>query len=127
MNTQSSLVVATILLLVMAWLLRNFFDRKISTGQTLFWLVLLVGAEVLTIFPSLIDRVSVFWGNLVPVSWITFAALVFLVFYLLYLTVRLNGYARVVDLARGIAHMERRIRELERERDGLRKGAPRPE
>ncbi len=124
MNTQSSLVVVSILLLVTAWLLRNFFDKKISSGQTLFWLVLLVGAEILTAFPVLIDRVSVLWGNLVPVSWITFAALVLLVFYLLYLTVRLNGYARTVELARGMARLERRIRELERRPGEPQQGAP---
>ena len=70
-------------------------------------------AQILALFPSLIDRVSAIWGNLVPVSWITFAGMVFLVFYLFYLTVRLNGYSRFIDLARNVAYLERRLRETE--------------
>jgi len=113
MNTQSTLVVSAVLFLVVFWLLRNFVARRISSGQTLFWLFPLLAAGVLALFPSLIDRISVLWGNLVPVSWITFVAMVLLIFYLLYLTVRLNGYARVVELARSVAYLEQRLRQTE--------------
>ena len=113
MNAHSIVLVSVVLLLVLFWLLRIFVDRKISAGQTLFWLLPLITAQVLVIFPSLIDRISLLLGNLVPVSWITFLAMVLLVFYLLYLTVRLNGYSRVVDLARNVAYLEKRLRETE--------------
>jgi len=113
MNTQSTILVSVVLLLVLVWLLRIFVDRKISSGQALFWLLPLVAAQVLALFPSLIDRVSAIWGNLVPVSWITFVAIVLLVFYLLYLTIRLNGYSKFIDLARNVAYLEQRLREAE--------------
>ena len=98
MNAQSIALVTAVLLLVLFWLLKIFVDKKISAGQALFWLFPLVVAQTLALFPSLIDRLSSMWGNLVPISWITFVGMVFLVFYLLYLTVRLNGYSRVVVL-----------------------------
>ena len=113
MNAQSIALVTTVLLLVLFWLLKIFVDKKISAGQALFWLLPLIAAQTLALFPTLIDRVTGIWGNLVPVSWITFMAIVFLVFYLLYLTIRLNGYSRVVDLARNIAYLEQRLRETE--------------
>jgi hypothetical protein len=113
MNTQSTVLVATVLLLLLFWMLKIFFERKISSGQALFWLFPLGAAGVLALFPSLIDRLTAMWGNLVPVSWITFLAIVLLIFYLLYLTVRLNGYSRVVDLARNVAYLEKRLRETE--------------
>ena len=113
MNAQSIAVVTAILFFVLAWLLKLFVDKKISSGQALFWLLPLIAAQTLALFPSLIDRLSRIWGNLVPVSWITFLAIVLLVFYLLYLTIRLNAYSRVVDLARNIAHLEQRLRETE--------------
>jgi hypothetical protein len=113
MNAQSIAVVVMILFLVLAWLLKLFVDKKISSGQTLFWLVPLIAAQILALFPSLIDRLSSIWGNLVPISWITFLGMVLLVFYLLYLTIRMNGYSKVVDLARNIAYLEQRLRETE--------------
>lgn len=113
MNAQSIALVTIVLLLVLFWLLKIFVDKKISAGQALFWLFPLVVAQVLALFPSLVDRVSSIWGNLVPVSWITFVAMVLLVFYLLYLTVRLNGQSRFIDLARNVAYLERRLRETE--------------
>ena len=113
MNVQSIALVTAVLLLVLFWLLKIFVEKKISSGQALFWLFPLIVAQILALFPSLIDRVSSLWGNLVPVSWITFVAMVLLVFYLLYLTVRLNGLARIVDLARNVAYLERRLRETE--------------
>ena len=113
MNAQSIAVVVMILFLVLAWLLKLFVDKKISSGQTLFWLVPLIAAQALALFPSLIDRLSSIWGNLVPISWITFLGMVLLVFYLLYLTIRMNAYSKVVDLARNIAYLEQRLRETE--------------
>ena len=113
MNAQSIAVVVAILFLVLAWLLKLFVEKKISSGQTLFWLVPLIAAQILALFPSLIDHLSKIWGNLVPISWITFLGMVLLVFYLLYLTIRMNGYSKVVDLARNIAYLEQRLRETE--------------
>ena len=113
MSLETSLLIATILLLVMLWILRNFFNKRVTSGQTLFWLVGLSGAIVLAVFPSLIRRLSVLWGDLWPVSWITFASLVVLSFYLMYLTIRLNDLATIHELARTIAFLERRVRELE--------------
>ncbi len=113
MSIQSALLITLILSCLVAWLLWNFFHKRVTAGQTLFWLVLLAGGEVLALFPQLIDQFARFWGDLWPVSWITFCAMTVVVFYLLYLTVRLNSYRKFDDLARSIAYMERRLRELE--------------
>ena len=113
MNTQSTILVTAILLGVMFLLMKLFIDRKISSGQTLFWLAPICVAQILALFPSLIDRLSLLWGNLVPVSWISFVSIVFLVLYLIYLTIRLNGYSRVVDLARSVTNLEQRLRAAE--------------
>ena len=113
MSLQTSLFITAILVVVMFWLLRNFFYKRVSSGQTLFWLTWLTGGMVLALFPAVIDRLSFLWGDLWPVSWITFASLVFLTFYLLYLTIRLNRLATINELARSIAQLERRLRELE--------------
>ncbi len=113
MNAQSITLVTVVLVAVLFWLLKIFVEKRISSGQTLFWLFPLVVAQIFVLFPSLIDRVSLLWGNLVPISWITFASMVMLVFYLLYLTIRLNGYSRVIDLARNVAYLEKRLREAE--------------
>ena len=104
MSIQSALIISAILSCLVGSLLFNFFHKRITAGQTLFWLVLLAGGEILTLFPSLIDRLGVFWGDLWPVSWITFCALIVVLFYLLYLTVRLNRYRKFNDLARSIAY-----------------------
>ena len=120
MNAQSIALVSVILFVVIFWLLKIFFDKRISAGQALFWLAVLTGAEVLVLFPSMVDRLSGVWGNLVPVSWITFVAMVLLIFYLLYLTVQVNKYTKLVDLARNISHLERRLREAEARYDELR-------
>ncbi len=120
MNAQSIALVSAVLFVVVFWLLKIFFDKRISAGQALFWLTMLAGGEVLVLFPSLVDRLSGLWGNLVPVSWITFLAMVALIFYLLYLTIRMNKFTRVVDLARTIAHLERRVRETEARNEELR-------
>jgi hypothetical protein len=113
MSLKTSLLICAILLVVMFWLLRNFFYKRVSSGQTLFWLTGLAGGIVLALFPSVIHLVSGLWGDLWPVSWITFASLVLLTFYLLYLTIRLNRLATINELARTIAYLERRVRELE--------------
>ena len=121
MSLQTSLLIAGILLVVMFWLLRNFFYKRVSSGQTLFWLTGLAGGIVLALFPSVIHRMSLLWGDLWPVSWITFASLVILTFYLLYLTIRLNRLATINELARTISYLERRVRELEQQGS---RGAP---
>ena len=113
MSLQTALLITAILLAVMFWLLRNFFYKRVSSGQTLFWLTGLTGGIVLALFPSVIHRLSSLWGDLWPVSWITFASLVFMTFYMLYLTIRLNRLATINELARNIAFLERRLRELE--------------
>jgi hypothetical protein len=115
MNLQTSLLISAILLAVMFWLFRNFFYKKVSSGQTLFWLAALSGGIILALFPSVIHLLSLFWGDLWPVSWITFASLVFLTFYMLYLTIRVNRLATVYELARNIAYLERRLRDLEQQ------------
>ena len=127
MNAQSRMLVAAVLLVLLFWLLRIFFKRKLSAGQTLFWLLPLAAAEGLVLFPALIDRISVLWGNLVPVSWITFLAMVLLIFYLLYLTVRTNRYAKVVELARSVAYLEQRVRAAEARCRELTERLARPE
>jgi hypothetical protein len=127
MNLQSSILVTLVMLTLIVWLLKIFVDRRITSGQAIFWLFPLVTAAILALFPSLIDRVSVLWGNLVPVSWITFIAMVLLIFYLLYLTVRLNQYNRTVDLARSVAYLEQRLRETESRYEELARRVPRSE
>ena len=116
MNLRTSLLLTAIMLVVMFWLLRIFFHKRISSGQTLFWLAALTGGIILALFPSVIHFLGLFWGDLWPVSWITFAALVFLTFYLLYLTTRLNRLSTIHELARTIAFLERRVRDLEQQR-----------
>ena len=64
MSLQTSLLIAAILLVVMFWILRNFFNKKVSSGQTLFWLTGLTGGIVLAVFPSVIHRLSLLWGDL---------------------------------------------------------------
>ena len=113
MNLQVSLLISGILFVLMFWLLRNFFNKRISSGQTLFWLAALTGGIILAAFPKVLDLVSLLWGDLWPVSWITFASLAFMTFYMLYLTLRLNDMATIHDLARTVAFLERRVRELE--------------
>jgi hypothetical protein len=113
MSLKTSLFIAAILMAVTFWLLRNFFHKRISSGQTLFWLAGLGGGMVLALFPKVIDWLSLLWGGLWPVSWITFASLVLLTFYLLYLTIRLNRLSTINELARNLAYLVRRVRELE--------------
>ncbi len=113
MPLQSSLIITVILGCLVGWLLWNFFHKRLTAGQTLFWLILLAGGEILALFPRLVDTLAFIWGDLWPVSWITFSALTVVVFYLLYLTVRLNRFGKINELARKIAYMERRLRALE--------------
>jgi len=81
----------------------------------LFWLVLLLGGEILALYPELVDHVSFLWGNLVPVSWISFVGIISLIFYLLFQTIRFNELqVSLTDLARNSAFQEKRIRELEK-------------
>ena len=71
MNLHSTIAVSVVMALLLFWLLKIFVDKKISSGQLLFWLFPLATAQVLVLFPSLIDRVSTIWGNLCsPWAWI---------------------------------------------------------
>ena len=114
MNVQSKLVVSIILLMLTIWILRNFIRKKLNSDQTLFWLSLLCGAEILTLFPSLIEKASLLWGNLIPVSWISFVGLVCVIVYLVYQSIRLNELQTdLVHLTRQIAFLEERVRRTE--------------
>ena len=55
MNAQSTILVTTVLLLVLVWLLKIFAEKKISSGQALFWLFPLIVAQILALFPFLIS------------------------------------------------------------------------
>ncbi len=114
MNIQSKLVVSIILLILTIWILRNFVRKRLNSDQTLFWLCLLCGAEVLTLFPALIEKASLLWGNLIPVSWISFMGLVCLIAYLLHQSIKLNELrADFVQLTRQLALLEERVRQAE--------------
>ncbi len=114
MNIQSKLVVSIILLILTIWILRNFIRKKLNSDQALFWLCLLCGAEILTLFPSLIEKASLLWGNLIPVSWISFMGIICLIAYLLHQSIKLNELrAHFVQLTRQIAFLEERVRHTE--------------
>ena len=118
MNLQAKLIVSAILALLMVVLLWNFRRRRISTGQILLWTVLLAGGELLALFPGVVDSLSVLWGNLIPVSWITFSGLAILILYLLHHTFIINDLrAQAVDLARKVTFLEERLRGVEGEPD----------
>lgn len=118
MNLQAKLIVSAIMALLMVVLLRNFRRGRISTGQILLWAVLLGGGEFLALFPRVVDSLSVLWGNLIPVSWITFSGLAILILYLLHHTFIINDLrAQAVDLAREVTFLEERLREVEGGRD----------
>ena len=112
MNLQSILVVSLILCFLIFGLLKNFFEKRINSGQTLFWLFLLISAEILVVFPSLIDWLSVIWGNILPVSWITLVGISFLILYLFYQTIAINNLqSKIVDLSRQISFFEKKMRD----------------
>ncbi len=114
MNLQSKLIISAILLFLVALLIRNYRRKRISTGQILVWITLLLGGEALALSPGLVGRLSVLWGNLMPVSWIAFSGLVILILYMLHHTFLLNELrAHAVELARNITFLEERVRELE--------------
>jgi len=107
MSLHSRLVITFILALVVTGILRLFVQRKLSSGQALLWLSLTGVAEVLALFPSLVASLSRLWGNLWPVSWITFASLVCLAGYLIHQSVVLNQLqAQVITLTREFALLE---------------------
>ena len=114
MNLQAKLIVSAILGFLVIVLLMNYRRRRISTGQILLWAVLLSGAELLVLFPGVVDRLSGLWGNLIPVSWITFSGLAILILYLLYHTFIINDLrAQAVELARNVTFLEERLRQVE--------------
>jgi hypothetical protein len=117
-NLQAKLIVSAILGFLVIVLLMNYRRRRISTGQILLWAVLLSGAELLVLFPGVVDRLSGLWGNLIPVSWITFSGLAILILYLLYHTFIINDLrAQAVDLARNVTFLEERLRQVEARSD----------
>lgn len=114
MNLQAKLIVSAILGFLVIVLLMNYRRRRISTGQILLWAVLLSGGELLALFPGVVDRLSGLWGNLIPVSWITFSGLAILILYLLYHTFIINDLrAQAVELARNVTFLEERLRQVE--------------
>jgi hypothetical protein len=113
-NLQAKLIVSAILGFLVIVLLMNYRRRRISTGQILLWAVLLSGGELLALFPGVVDRLSGLWGNLIPVSWITFSGLAILILYLLYHTFIINDLrAQAVELARNVTFLEERLRQVE--------------
>lgn len=112
MNLQSKIAVSLFICLLVIWMVYNFARRRLAAGQVLFWLILLGGGEILTLFPNLVHRLSVFWGNLFPVSWITFLGILSLIAYLLYQSIQINQlHSRIVELTRTIAFLEKDIRD----------------
>ena len=123
MNLQSQLIVSAVLVLLVYRLLRSFFRKKMSSGQTLFWLCLLAGAEALTLFRSLSDGIGLLWGDLLPCSWITFCGLSALIAYLFHLTTQINRQqTEIAQLARGLAEVEKTLRERAPERPDADRG-----
>ncbi len=119
MELQTRIIVGTLVVAVLSWLFRTFARRQLSSGQTLFWGTLLVGALVMAAFPSLVDSLSGVWGNLMPVSWITFLGLLSLITYLLHQSTLLNRQqALLIELARQTAFIEQRLRALTAEASG---------
>ncbi|MCP4397578.1 MAG: DUF2304 domain-containing protein [bacterium] len=114
MNIQSKLAVSIVLWILAVWILRNFIQKRLNSDQTLFWLCVLCGAEMLTLFPALVEKASLLWGNLIPVSWISFMGIVCLIAYLLHQAIKLNELrAHFVQLTRQIAFLEERVRHTE--------------
>ncbi len=110
MNLQSKIIVSMLILGLIIWMLRNLVHRRLTTGQVLFWLLLLSGAEVLAIFPRLVDHASVFWGNLIPISWISFVGLLSLIVYLLNISIKMNDQrAKIVQLTRSLCFFQKEI------------------
>ena len=114
MNIQSKIIISILLVTLIIWILRNFINKKLGSGQTIFWLFLLLGAEVLTLFPSIVDWISKLWGNLIPVSWISFVSFVCLIAYLLYQSIKINKLQeRLIQLTRSITFLDKHLRETE--------------
>ena len=114
MNIQSKIIISFLLLVLMVWMLRNFINKKLSSGQVLFWFFLLCGAEVLALFPALVDKISILWGNLLPVSWIVFVGSIFFIIYLLYQSTKINDLqTHFTELTRNLTFLEERLRKTE--------------
>lgn len=116
MNLQSMFLVSLILAVLGAWILLKFMQRKLNAGQTLFWLGALLMAALLTLSPALVDRVSVVWGNLYPVSWLSFLGLSSLAAYLIHQSMLLNELqSRLATVTRTLALLEERVRTQKKE------------
>jgi len=111
MNVHSKIVVSILIVSLTIWIFRNFMNKKLSSSQVLFWLFSLAGGEILTLFPDLVDVISLLWGNLVPVSWITFAGIMSLIGYLVFMSMKVNELqSRLIELSRSVAFFEQRTR-----------------
>ena len=114
MNLLSRLLVSVFIMGVIVLIFRLFIRKKLGSSQTVFWLGVLGVAWGLALFPSLVDFLSIFWGNLWPVSWITFIGMVVLITYLLFLSVQVNdANIKLVELARNNAFLEKKLRDIE--------------
>jgi hypothetical protein len=111
MNLHSKVAVSLLIVSLTIWIFRNFLNKKLSASQVLFWLFLLAGGEILTLLPELVDVISLLWGNLVPVSWITFVGLMTLIAYLIFMSMKVNELqSRLINLSRSVAFFEQRTR-----------------
>ncbi|MBI3922710.1 MAG: DUF2304 domain-containing protein [Armatimonadetes bacterium] len=114
MNLHSKFVVSLFVVALFLWVLRLFTRKQLNSGQASLWLITLVGCEVLALSPSLADSLSVIWGNLVPVSWISFVGMVLLICCLLSQSVQLNNLQeKLTQMVRHHAFLEQRVRKLE--------------
>jgi len=111
MNLQSKMIVSLLIIGLIYWMLRNLARRRLTSGQVLFWLVLLTGAEILALFPKLVDAASIIWGNLIPISWISFVGLLALIVYLLNMSIKLNEQReKIIQLTRHLCFFEEQVR-----------------
>ncbi|RMH56519.1 MAG: DUF2304 domain-containing protein, partial [Candidatus Hydrogenedentota bacterium] len=124
MSLQARLLVGLVLILLFAEILRLFFKKSLGSGQTLFWCTVLFGGFVLGLFPALVDLLGRIWGNLLPVSWITFLGMTLLIAYILHQSVQVNRQREtIVRLAREFAYLEERLNGMERgEQEGEKEG-----
>jgi len=119
MNLLSRLMVSILIFGLLGFIFSLFKKRKFGSTPTVFWIVLLFGAEVFTLFPPLVDWISLLWGNLWPVSWITFIGFIILILNILILASELNrSHLRIVETVRHQTFLEKRISDLEKKLSG---------
>ncbi len=114
MDLRTRLVVCAMIAAVLFWIFRSFSRHKLSSGQTLFWGTMLIGGFFTALFPTLVDLVSSMWGTLLPVSWISFIAILSLIGYLMHQSMVINAQqTRLTQLIRQTSFLERRLRSLQ--------------